>query len=303
MDRHFSFRILALLLMLLPVANLSAALRVFACEPEWASLVGELAGDLAKVYTATTAQQDVHYIQARPSLIAQVRRADLLICTGAELEIGWLPLLLRRSGNPDVLPGSDGYLEAADYVDMLEIPGSLDRAEGDVHPRGNPHIHLDPRNMVPVARALGERLTVLDPVNADSYRQRTASFLERWQAALADWEGRARALRGMPIVVHHKFWSYLNRWLGLNQLATLEAKPGIPPTSRHLSEVLALLEQTPARAVIRAPFQDARASQWLQGRTDIVMLVLPFTVGGNAESSDLFSLFDSTLAILLKARQ
>lgn len=303
MNRHFLFRILAVLLAMLPAANLQASLRVFACEPEWASLVRELAGDLAKLYTATTAQQDVHYIQARPGLIAKVRRADLVICTGAELEIGWLPLLLRRAGNPDVLPGTDGYLEAADYVDMLQVPQKLDRADGDVHPRGNPHIHLDPRNIPPVARALGERLIRLDPDNADSYRERTADFLDRWQSAVNKWEERARPLKDMPVVVHHRFWTYLNNWLGLNQLAALEAKPGIPPTGRHLSKILAMLQQTPAEAVIRAPFQDARASEWLHGRTEIVMLVLPFTVGGNAESSDLFTLFDSTLTQLLKARQ
>lgn len=284
-------------------ANLQAALHVFACEPEWASLVSELAGDWAKVYTATTAHQDVHYIQARPSLIAQIRRADLVICTGAELEVGWLPVLLRRAGNPRVLPGTDGYLEAADYVNMLEVPQTLDRAEGDVHPRGNPHIHLDPRNMVPVAKALGERLAVLDSANADSYRQRTASFLERWQRAASAWEERARPLKGMPIVVHHRFWSYLNQWLELDQLATLEVKPGIAPTGRHLSEILAMSKTTPAKAVIRAPFQDARASQWLHQRTQITMVELPFTVGGNDESTDLFTLFDSTLSLLLEAQQ
>jgi zinc/manganese transport system substrate-binding protein len=303
MKRHLLVNVLPLVFLLLVSVNLQASLRVFACEPEWSSLANELVGDRAKVYTATTAHQDVHYIQAKPSLIAQVRRADLVICTGADLEVGWLPVLLRRSGNRNVLPGTDGYLEAADYVEMLEAPEKLDRAEGDVHPRGNPHIHLDPRNMLPVAKALSERLIRLDPDNVDTYRERYTSFLERWQNALSAWEQRALPLKGMPIVVHHKFWTYLNHWLGLQQLAALESKPGMPPTTRHLSDILAMMQQTPAKAVIRAPFQDARASQWLHGRTDIVMLELPFTVGGNAESTDLFTLFDSTLALLLKAQQ
>ena len=303
MNRVNALAMPAMLLLLSLATNLQAALKVFACEPEWASLVSEVAGDQAQVYTATTAQQDVHYIQARPSLIAQVRRADLVICTGAELEVGWLPVLLRRAGNRRVLPGTDGYLEAADYVSMLEVPDKLDRAEGDVHVRGNPHIHLDPRNLVPVAKALGERLATLDPDSAGFYRERTAAFLQRWQTAMNDWEERAVPLKGMPIVVHHKFWTYLNHWLGLEQIATLEVKPGIAPTSRHLSEVLVLLQQTPARAVIRAPFQDRRASQWLHGRTQISMLELPYTVGGNDESSDLFALFNSTLNLLLEAQQ
>ncbi len=275
-----------------------ATLRVFACEPEWAALVAELAGDQAEVFTATTAHQDVHHIQARPSLIAQVRRADLLVCTGAGLEAGWLPLLLRRGGNPRVQPGRSGYFEASDYVEMRNIPQQLDRSAGDVHPQGDPHIHLDPRNITPVADALSERLISLDPGQAGHYRERAIDFARRWQAALEHWQQLAAPLKGTPIVVHHKSWSYLNHWLGLEQIATLEPKPGIPPTSRHLSAVLAQLQQTPARAVIRAPFQDSRSSEWLHKRTGIAMLELPYTVEGNSAAVDLFGLFDSTLAIL-----
>jgi zinc/manganese transport system substrate-binding protein len=149
-------------LLLLPL-NAAAELRVFSCEPEWAALVTELAGDHAEVSTATTAQQDPHYIQARPSLIAQMRRADLVVCTGAELEVGWLPVLMARGGNPKVKPGAEGYFEAANYVPMLEVPQRLDRSEGDIHSRGNPHIQLDPRNIQRIATALGERLAKLDP--------------------------------------------------------------------------------------------------------------------------------------------
>jgi zinc/manganese transport system substrate-binding protein len=277
----------------------AAALRVFACEPEWGALVAELAGDRADVSVATTAYQDVHHIQARPSLIAKVRRADLLICTGAGLEAGWLPILLRRGGNPRVLPGRDGYLEAADHVPMLEVPERLDRAQGDIHPRGNPHIHLDPRNITRVAQALSERLIRVDPQRAAHYRQRTGDFLRRWEAALRRWQERASPLKGMAVVVHHSSWVYLNHWLGLRQIATLEPKPGIPPTSRHLSAVLHQLQETPARAVLRAPYQDSRPSEWLYERTGIAMLEMPYTVGGNSDAGDLFGLFDSTLSRLL----
>jgi len=296
-------QILAVLfaLFLLP-QYVMAGLRVFSCEPEWASLVTELAGDHAEVFTATTAQQDPHYIQARPSLIAQMRRADLVVCTGAGLEAGWLPVLMARGGNPGTKPGTDGYFEAANFVPMLGVPQRLDRAEGDIHARGNPHIQLDPHNIERIAPVLSERLARLDPGNAGDYQQRLDDFSRRWQSARQRWEIQAASLRGMPIVVHHESWDYLNKWLGLNQVGTLEPKPGVPPGSSHLSGLLNTLKTTPARAVIRAPFEEARPSEWLGKRTDLVILELPFTVGGNEQASDLFGLFDSSIALLQEAQ-
>jgi zinc/manganese transport system substrate-binding protein len=289
-------------LILLPF-NAPAALRVFSCEPEWSSLVTELAGDHADVFTATTAQQDPHYIQARPSLIAQMRRADLVVCTGAELEVGWLPVLMARGGNPKVKPGTDGYFEAANFVTMLGVPQHLDRAEGDIHPRGNPHIQLDPHNIERIAPALSDRLAKLDPANAADYGKRLEDFKQRWQAAMQRWETQGASLRGMPIVVHHESWAYLNRWLGLNQIGTLEPKPGVPPSSSHLAELLETLKTTPAKAVIRAPYQDPRASEWLSKQVPgLVMIEMPFTVGGNAQATDLFGLFDSSIALLKGAQ-
>jgi zinc/manganese transport system substrate-binding protein len=281
-----------------------ADLNVFSCEPEWAALVKELAGDHAEVFAATTAQQDPHYIQARPSLIARMRRADLVVCTGAELEVGWLPVLQRRAGNPQVQPGGDGYFEAATYVPMLEMPQRLDRAEGDVHPNGNPHIHLDPRNIARIAPPLSERLSKLDPANADVYRRRLDDFKQRWQAAIQRWEKQAQPLKGMPIVVHHKSWVYLNAWLGLEEIGTLEPKPGVPPTSGHLAELLETLKATPAKAVIRAPFQDARPSEWLSKQVPgLVVIEMPYTVGGSDQAGDLFGLFDASIGLLLGAQQ
>jgi zinc/manganese transport system substrate-binding protein len=289
-------------LLLLPL-NAAGDLRVFSCEPEWGALVTELAGDHADVFTATTAQQDPHYIQARPSLIAQMRRADLVVCTGAELEIGWLPVLMARGGNPKVKPGTDGYFEASAFVPMLEVPQRLDRAEGDVHPKGNPHIQLDPRNIARIAPALSERLAKVDPANAGDYRKRLEDFNRRWQSALQRWDHEAAPLKGMPIVVHHKSWAYLNQWLGLQEIGTLEPKPGVPPSSSHLAELLETLKATPAKAVIRAPYQDPRASEWLSKQVPgLVMIEMPFTVGGNAQATDLFGLFDSSIALLKGAQ-
>src|SRR5262245_16944229 len=168
-----------------------AALNVFACEPEWGALAEELGGDKVSAYSATTALQDPHRIEARPSLIARIRSADLLICSGSELEIGWLPLLLTQSGNRKIQLGTPGYLEASQYVAKLEVPKVIDRAMGDIHPGGNPHVHTDPRNIAKVAAVLEERLAQLDPGNAGTYHSRAKSFLERWQTAIARWEKEA----------------------------------------------------------------------------------------------------------------
>jgi zinc/manganese transport system substrate-binding protein len=287
------------ILLLLLSGNVHAALNIFACEPEWAALAQELAADKADIYSATTALQDPHHIQARPSLIARARRAQLVVCTGAELEIGWLPVILRESGNPDIAPGKPGNFEAAHYVTMLEVPTRLDRDEGDVHPGGNPHIQTGARNFLPVADALAQRLAELDPANAAFYRSRLQSFTQRWQAAIARWEKEAAPLRGQAIIVHHKNFAYLNDWLGLDEVAELEPKPGMEPSIAHMSQVLEQLQHTPARMVVRAAYQGSRPSEWMAEHAHIPAVVLPFSVGGTDGAKDLFGLFDDTISRLL----
>ena len=193
-------RALCMFLLLLLSGNVRAAVNVFACEPEWAALTQQLAGDKADIYTATGPLQDPHQVQARPSLIARARNAQLLVCTGAELEIGWMPVVLRESGNSVIQPGSTGNFSAAQYVTMLEVPTRLDRADGDVHPEGNPHIQTDPRNFLPIADALSERLIQIDATNAAISRQQLAAFDLKWRAAIVNWEKQAAPLRGIPIV-------------------------------------------------------------------------------------------------------
>ena len=279
----------------------AAALNVFACEPEWGALAQELGGDHVTVYVATNALQDPHQIQAKPSLLAQARRADLVVCTGAELEIGWLPIVLRQSGNSAVQPGKPGYFEAANYVQKLEVPTRLDRAEGDVHAAGNPHIQTDPRNIGRVATALAQRLAEIDPAGAIYYQSRYRDFAPRWEAAIKRWEQQAAPLKGVTVVVQHKGFPYLEHWLGLREAAALEPKPGVEPTSAHLTEVLEQLQREPAKMILRAAYSDDRASEWLAGRAKIPAVALPYTVGGNDKAKDLFSLFDDTVQQLLGA--
>lgn len=279
-----------------------AALNVLACEPEWAALTQEVAGPLARVTSATTARQDPHHIEARPSLIARARNADLLVCTGAELESGWLPLLQRESGNARIQPGQPGYFEAAAHVSLLEQSAVADRAQGDVHPGGNPHLHLDPRNLVKVGEALAQRLAALDAGNAATYAARARDFRQRMAAATARWEAQGIALRGLPVAVHHRSFTYLVAWLGLKVVADLEPKPGIEPSAAHLAELSARLKGQPARAVLRTAYQPPRPSLWLAQQTGMAALELPYTVGGSAQAGDLFGVFDDTLAKLVAVR-
>jgi zinc/manganese transport system substrate-binding protein len=284
---------------LVAATPVAAALNIFACTPEWGALAKEIGGDKVSVYVATNALQDPHHVEARPSLIARARSADLVVCTGAQLEIGWLPLVLTQAGNSKIQVGRPGYFEASKYVSMLEVPASVDRAQGDVHPGGNPHIHLDPRNIEKIAVALGERMVQLDAAEADNYRARGKAFLERWQQAMTRWEKEGVPLKGMAVVGYHKNMSYLNNWLGIREIGSLEPKPGLPPTTAHMSELIAQLSKDPARAVVRSAYNDPRAAEWLSGNAKIPVVTLPFTVGGTDKAKDLFGLFDDTVARLL----
>lgn len=284
-------------------SSAQAAVKVLACEPEWQALAEELGGDKVQASSATTALQDPHRVEARPGLIARTRLADLLVCTGLDLEVGWLPVLIQQSGNERIAPGQPGHFDAGSFVPRIDVPARVDRAEGDVHPYGNPHIQQNPHNIALVAAALSRRLAQLDPANAAFYQQRYASFSTRWNAAMARWEQQAAPLRGVAVVEHHKNMEYLMNWLGMHQVGTLEPKPGVEPSGAHLAGLLAQLQRQSAKMVIRAAYQDARASQWLSERAHIPAVVLPFTVGADDKSRDLFSLFDTTVQRLLEANK
>jgi zinc/manganese transport system substrate-binding protein len=298
-------RLLLAAVLAAPLALLSppshAALRVLACEPEWGALVQELGGSLVEVSVATSALQDPHQIQARPSLIARARNADLVVCTGAELEIGWLPVLLQQSGNPKVQPGQPGNFAAADFVRKLDVPVQLDRSQGDVHAGGNPHIQTDPRNIALVAVALGTRLQQIDPSHAAEYAKAQAAFTQRWQQAMSRWAAQAVPLKGVAVASQHKAFVYLYDWLGLKEVAVLEPKPGVEPTASHLQTVLSKLKATPARMVLYAAYQDPRPSDWLSQNAGIPSVKLAFTVGGTDGAKDLFGLFDDTVSRILAA--
>jgi zinc/manganese transport system substrate-binding protein len=293
------FLIDAALLAALAATPASANLSVFACEPEWGALSSEVGGDRVSVYTATTGAQDPHQIQARPSLIAKARTADVTVCDGAELEIGWLPMIVQQANNAKIQPGQPGAFEATRYVRLLEQPTSLDRAQGDIHAAGNPHIQTDPRMMLTVSKALAQRFAQLDPANAAAYWAREADFQRRFGAAIAKWTAEAAPLKGTPIAVQHHAWIYMENWLGLHEVVPLEPKPGVPPSSGYLAEVLQKLQAQPAKFVIRAAYEDDRPSTFISEKAGIPAIALPFTVGGTDGAKDLFGLYEDTIRRLL----
>jgi zinc/manganese transport system substrate-binding protein len=276
-----------------------ADLAVFATVPEWGALAREIGGGKVQVFVATTALQDPHRIEARPSLLAQARRADLVVANGADLEAGWLPLVVRESGNRGIQPGRPGYFEAAAFAVLLDVPRVVDRTQGDVHVAGNPHLHLDPGNVLKVGAALAERMVQLDPPSAAAYREGFRAFAARWQAAIPRWEQTAGVLRGVPVLSHHGSFLYLIHWLGMKDAGRLEPKPGIEPTRGHLSALAEAQRATPARMVLRTPYNQEAPSRWIADKAGVRPVLLPYTVGGTAEATDLFTLLDDTVRRLV----
>ena len=275
-----------------------AKVNVFACAPEWGALAEEIGGDNVSITVATAASQDVHFVRAKPSLLAAMRKADLVFCSGASLEQGWLPLLVRKAGDSDVQQESIGWLMASDYVEKLDVMANADRSQGHVHPEGNPHVHLDPRNIDIIAEMLAERLLLIDRENMTVYQSNLAHFKEKWASLLQKWAGDTVALKGKQVVVYHNAWSYLLSWLGMDVIATLEPKPGVPPTAAHLEAVLAQVNNASVQAILVAPYEDGDAAQWRSEKTSIPVVQLPFTVGGDAKATDLEMLFEQTITKL-----
>ncbi|MCK4674696.1 MAG: zinc ABC transporter substrate-binding protein, partial [Gammaproteobacteria bacterium] len=225
-----------------------------------------------------TSMQDPHHIQARPSLIAKARRADLLVCSGAELETGWLPLLLRKAGNSNIQPGQTGNFVAADHVEKQDVPKKLDRSMGDIHAEGNPHIHTNPENILLIAKALSQRLSEIDADNEKHYVSRYVDFEKRWSQLIVEWKKQTDFLQGENIVSHHNYWTYLNRWTGMNVLATLEPVPGVSPSSSHLAKIKKQLSRQKIKMILHVSYVNERPSHWLSEQTGVPVIALPATV-------------------------
>ncbi|MDO5623827.1 MAG: zinc ABC transporter substrate-binding protein [Pseudomonadota bacterium] len=279
------------------------SLRVFACEPEWAALTRALAPQ-AQVSSATHARQDPHHIEARPALIASLRRAHLAVCTGASLEAGWLPMLQQRAGNGAVRDGQPGMFYAAQHVTLTDQREQVGWGEGDVHPEGNPHFHLDPDRMAQVARALSARLAHIDPAQAAAYEARHTAWQAEWAARTARLRQRAAPLAGQGVVAQHSTFAYLWGWLGMRQVADMEPKPGVPPTPSHLQAVLRQTRAAPPIAVVHALYQEPQPARWLVqqlGNEHTALLALPSTVDDTGPAATLTGWLDTLVDSLLRA--
>jgi zinc/manganese transport system substrate-binding protein len=283
-------------------AGAAQAFSVFACEPEWGALVKALHPS-AQVFSATTHLQDPHPIEARPSLIARLRRADLAVCTGASLEVGWLPMLQARSGNPKVQDGQPGMFYAAQFVKLIgQYEGMITPFSGDVHPEGNPHFHTDPRRLLQVADGLRDRLIQLNPAEASSISAQHLQFSKSLSDRIPGWEAKAASLKGKSVLTQHATFGYLWEWLGIKSVGDLEPKPGMPPTPGHLERLRAQMSQSAAQAIIIAQHHDKRPAQWLvqqqaPGKTPLV--ILPATVP-EVSSTALVTWLDGLVVTLIQ---
>lgn len=280
------------LVFVLPLAA-HAKLNVVATIPDLAAIAEEIGGDLVEVKSLCRGDQDPHYLEPKPSFIVAVNKADLLIEVGLELEIGWLPVLLTQSRNAEILRGQAGHLDASVGIPVLEIPsGKIDRSMGDIHPLGNPHYLLDPRNGLIVARQIAEKLSELDPANASGYTANGAAFESRLRQKIALWQRTAGPLRGRQIVSHHKSFSYLVNWLGIKVEGLIEPKPGIPPPPSHIHHLIQTITEKKISLIIAENFYDPKPAHELAKKTGATALILPGMVAGEAGIKTYADLFD-----------
>ena len=302
---NFKHNVLSLLSTFLLIFGLSTTVNaktfIFACEQEWASLSKEIGQEHIEVFAAVSASQDPHYLRAKPSLMSRIRKADLVVCSGASLEVGWLPLVLQK-GQVQVQPGNIGNIEVAQHVDLIEKSDVYDRSLGDVHPEGNPHSHLDPDVILGAAAVIANRLAAIDPENKNSYETNLNLFEERWRSAVARWTDLAAPLNGKNVVIYHKSFSYLLRFLNMEASASIEPKPGISPSTGDLAKLVNRVNSMEDRplAIILAPHEPRKAGEWLSDKVGLDILALPFTAGGTAETKDLFDLYEISISLLLE---
>ena len=281
----------------------AAPLKVVATLPDLAWLAQTVGGNRVTAKSICNGYQDPHYLEAKPSYARDLREADLLVFSGLELEVGWLPKLLDAARNPNLRPGSPRLFEASSAVKhILEVPqGGVDRSQGDIHPFGNPHFLLDPRNMLLVGDALAARLTQLDPAGASAYQSGLANLHATLEPKIAAWEKQAASLRGAPVVGFHKQWEYLADWLGLDLVGYIEDRPGIPPSPKHLSELIDTMKARKVKTVLVAPFNDVKAANEVASRAGVKPAVLPASVGGVDNTSTYIALMDAIVSRLLGA--
>ena len=280
----------------------SAALNVVTATQDLASIAQEIGGDKIKVTALAKGYQDPHFVEAKPSFVLTLNKADLLIVIGRDLEIGWLPPLITQSRNAKIQPGAAGYLDPSTSAKILELPtGTVTRAMGDVHPLGNPHYWLDPENGRRIARTIKDKLSEMDGVNAAFYAQREADFERRLTEAQQRWKAQLAPYKGVKVVTYHRSWANFADAFGLDVIGYIEPKPGIPPTPQHTLDVINAMKAQNVKIVMVEPYFDLKTPNSIASNTGGKVLVMPPSVGGVPQATDYFKLFDTDVALLTDA--
>jgi zinc/manganese transport system substrate-binding protein len=288
--------------LLLPSSAEAKKLKVITTLTDLASLTQEVGGDKVEVEALAKGYQDPHFVEPKPSFLLKLRNADLLILVGLDLEIGWLPPLITQSGNGRIQPGSAGYLDASRFAEILEIPqGNVTRAEGDVHPLGNPHYWLDPNNGRRIAKGIAAKLAEKDPEDQAYFQQREQDFEKRLAEADQKWLAQMASYRGRKVVTYHRSWPNFARHFGLDVIGYIEPRPGIPPTPSHTIDLVNQMKREGVKIQLIEPYFDLKTPNSIAGMTSGKVVVLMPSVAGRPEITDYFKLFDYDIAQLIKS--
>jgi ABC-type Zn uptake system ZnuABC Zn-binding protein ZnuA len=301
MTRRSSRRAAAWLAAVALAAPAGAAVQVVTTTTDLAAIAREVGGDRVEVLSLAAGQQDPHFVDAKPSFLLKLQKADLFVQVGMDLELGWAPTLLSNARNPRILPGGPGFVDASAGIERLEVPSAADRSAGDIHAYGNPHYWLDPRNGAVIARNLAEGLGRVDPAGAAAYEAGLAAFRSRLDTALARWRTAAAPLHDVPVVAYHNLYPYLARFVGFRTVAFVEPKPGIPPSGRYIAELAESMKRDGVRVVLTSTYYDAKTAKLLAGLAGARVVTLASSVEGVEAAGDYFALFDENLRRLAEA--
>jgi zinc/manganese transport system substrate-binding protein len=303
-SKLFSFVLAGILgvTLLLPSSAEARKLKVITTLTDLASLTQEVGGDKVDVEALAKGYQDPHFVEPKPSFLLKLRNADLLILVGLDLEIGWLPPLITQSGNGKIQPGAPGYLDASQFAEILEIPqGNITRAEGDVHPLGNPHYWLDPNNGRRIAKGIANKLSEMDPGDQAYFQQREQDFEKRLAEADKKWLAQMAPYRGRKVVTYHRSWPNFAKHFGLDVIGYIEPRPGIPPTPSHTIELVNQMKREGVKIELIEPYFDLKTPNSIASMTNGKVVVMMPSVGGKPEITDYFKLFDYDIGLLTKA--
>lgn len=284
--------------------NSAAQVQIVTSVPDFAAIAQEIGGDKVEVISLAKGYQDPHFVDAKPIFVSKLNKADLLVYNGLEMEIGWLPILITGARNSDILAGNSiGHYNASSSIkEKLEVhSGPVDRSMGDIHPGGNPHFMLDPRNAIPVARSIAARLIQIDPENAALYEENFNNFVSTIKLKISEWDSQLAPYKGTKVVTYHKLWAYFLKWTNFEEIGTIEPKPGIPPSPSHVADLIKRMEALDVKLVIAANYYPQKTPQIIAQKTGATFLALPAMVEGREGINTYFEFIDALVAEITSA--